>query len=262
MGLIYDIRHYSIHDGPGIRTTVFFKGCPLRCWWCHNPESQEMASEVILKERILDGRSFVSRSTVGRRQSAGKVMEEIYKDEVFYMESGGGVTFSGGEPLMQTDFLVELLKLCRERGYHTAVDTSGYAEPGSLGKVMKHTSMFLYDIKLVDDARHVEYTGVSNALSLDNLKLLAKSGKEVIIRFPVVPGYTDGQENLQAIGELMAGLGLRRIDVLPYHAIARHKYENLGKEFLMNEVKEPGYEEIEGIRLFFENEGLAASVGG
>lgn len=262
MGLIYDIKHYSIHDGPGIRTTIFFKGCPLRCWWCHNPESQELMTERISKERKLDGRSYMTESAIGSRISARKVMEEINKDAIFYQESGGGVTFSGGEPLMQADFLVELLKLCRERGYHTAVDTSGYAEPRSFRKVMKHTSLFLYDIKLVDDALHVDYTGASNALSFYNLKMIISEGKDVIIRFPLVPGYTDNRGNLEAIGSLMTGLGLKRIDVLPYHDIARHKYEKLGKNYLLSEVKEPEREKIEGTRAFFEKEGLTVGIGG
>jgi pyruvate formate lyase activating enzyme len=161
-GRILHLQRLSTEDGPGIRTTVFFKGCALRCRWCHNPESQEAGVEQILMQRVLDGKQFDSKLAVGSWQSAGEVMKEISKDAVFYEESGGGVTFSGGEPLLQAEALEELLKLCREKGYHTAIDTCGHAEPAALIKIIKLADLWLFDLKLMDDSRHIEYTGVSN----------------------------------------------------------------------------------------------------
>lgn len=261
-GLIFDIRHYSIHDGPGIRTTVFLKGCPMRCWWCHNPESQEKGIGRMNRERVMEGRTFTFQAEVGRRQSPEEVMKEITKDEVFYLESGGGVTFSGGEPMMQPNFLSEMLARCKQHGYHTALDTCGSAEPAALKKVIGNTDLFLYDLKIMDDALHVEYTGVSNELSLTNLETIAREGKEVIIRFPVIPGFTDIPQNLEAIAARMTGLGLDRIDLLPYHGIAKHKYRKMEREYFLPEIKEPSKEKMEVISRFFWDHEIEASIGG
>lgn len=252
-GLIYDIRHYCIHDGPGIRTTVFFKGCPLRCEWCHNPESQEGRVELVTADRELDGNRFENKSAVGSWQLAVDVMREIEKDAVFFAESGGGVTFSGGEPLMQADFLAELLSLCRKKGVHAAVDTSGHAEPAALKKVMDLADLWLYDLKLMDDPRHLAYTGVSNELSLANLKTLARAGRQVIIRFPVIPGITDDEDNLERMAALMKNLRLRRIDLLPYHATAREKYRRFHRDFLQDGIESPTEERMAELRTFFAN---------
>lgn len=260
--LVFDIRHYTIHDGPGIRTTVFFKGCPLRCRWCHNPESQESGVGQVLVQRVLDGKLFESKLAVGSWQSAGEVMKEIAKDAVFYDESGGGVTFSGGEPLLQSEALKELLGLCREQGYHTAIDTSGHAEPVAMERVMELASLWLFDLKLMDDSRHMEYTGVSNELALKNLETLALAGKEIIIRFPLIPGITDGKDNLEALAMIMLKLGLKRIDILPYHAIARDKYRRMGKDFLLESLKGPDDAKVDEIMTFFKDRGYLVGVGG
>jgi pyruvate formate lyase activating enzyme len=255
-GLIYNIQHFSIHDGPGIRTTVFLKGCPLRCWWCHNPESQEAAIERMRVRREMDGKVFEEKLTVGSWQSAAGVMEEIEKDIVFYLESGGGVTFSGGEPMMQPDFLAEMLHLCKSKGIHTAIDTSGHAEPAAFKKVMDTADLFLYDIKLMDDVKHVEYTGVSNELALKNLAMLAGAGKEILLRFPVILGITDDDENVDKVARLMKGLHLNRIDLLPYHSIAKEKYRRLGREYLLPDVREPLEEEMDILHRFFQSIGV------
>jgi pyruvate formate lyase activating enzyme len=255
-GLIFDIRRYCIHDGPGIRTTVFFKGCPMRCWWCHNPESQEMEVEPVTVERSLDGKVFAGKSAVGSRQSSVEVMKEIEKDMVFYQESRGGVTFSGGEPLMQSEFLEELLVACMKKGIHTAVDTCGYAEPSALKRVMDLVDLWLFDLKVMDDGRHTEYTGVSNELVLDNLRTLARRKKDVIIRFPVVPGATDDEQNLEAIAAKMTELKLKRIDLLPYHVIARNKYLKLEREYYLKDLEPPHDGRIQEVREFFEGKGL------
>jgi len=254
--LIFDIRHYTIHDGPGIRTTVFFKGCPLRCCWCHNPESQEGVVEEVSLERKLEGKVFKSKVAVGSWQSVEEVMSEIEKDVIFYQESGGGVTFSGGEPLMQSEFLSELLASCRDKGIHTAVDTSGYAEPAAVQRVMDLADLWLFDLKLLDDNDHVVYTGVSNELVLKNLKTLARSGKDIVVRFPVVPGMTDKEENLNTVAQMMKELELNRISLLPYHAIAKDKYKRLGREYLMEGVSEPSLERIRELKRIFEEQGI------
>jgi pyruvate formate lyase activating enzyme len=256
--LVFDIRRYTIHDGPGIRTTVFFKGCPLRCHWCHNPESQEAGIEQVLVKRILDGKQFETKSSVGSHQSAVELMKEIEKDEIFYLESGGGVTFSGGEPLMQADALKEILLLCKEKGYHTAIDTSGHAEPAAVKKIMDLADLWLFDLKLMDDSRHLEFTGVSNELALHNLELLARSRKDIIIRFPLIPGITDDEMNLLAITNVMKRLGLSRIDILPYHSIAKEKYHRFSKIYLLEEISEPAVSEVEKVRAYFLETGLDA----
>jgi pyruvate formate lyase activating enzyme len=205
-------------------------------------------------QRTLDGKVFEEKLVVGRWQTAEEVMREIEKDAVFYSESGGGVTFSGGEPLMQAEALGSLLEKCSGRGYHTAIDTSGHAEPSAVKLVMGIAALWLYVLKLMDDVKHVEYTGVSNELALYNLALLARSGENIIIRFPLIPGITDEEENLAAVAGIMKKLGLTRIEVLPYHAIAREKYRRMGKAYLLDEMKEPGNERIEEIKKYFRDE--------
>jgi pyruvate formate lyase activating enzyme len=259
--LIFDIRRYTIHDGPGIRTTVFFKGCPLRCRWCHNPESQEACVEQVTVHRILDGKTFEIKSAVGSQRSAADVMKEIEKDEIFYLESGGGVTFSGGEPLMQADGLAYLMALCKEKGYHTAIDTSGHAEPSSVQKIMKLADLWLFDLKLMNDARHVEYTGVSNELALKNLEILARAGNMIIIRFPLIPGITDDPDNLGQVAAVMNRLNLSRMDILPFHDIAGEKYRRMGKAYLMEGIKEPEAEKVEEVIAFFDQHGIKAGKG-
>lgn len=213
-------------------------------------------------QRTLDGKVFETKSSVGSHQSSADIMREIEKDEVFYLESGGGVTFSGGEPLMQAEALKEILELCREKEYHTAIDTSGHANNGALNEAIDLSGLWLFDLKLMDDAKHVEYTGISNEQALRNLEILARAGKTIIIRFPLIPGITDGNENLEAIAGHMKKLDLNRIDILPYHSIAKDKYKRMGKLFLLDEVKEPGEERINEVKKYFTQWGFSVEVGG
>jgi pyruvate formate lyase activating enzyme len=208
----------------------------------------------------MDGKVFEEKLTVGSWQSLAEVMAEIEKDIVFYKESGGGVTFSGGEPLMQPDFLAEMLHLCKSKGIHAAIDTSGHAEPAAFKKVMDTANLFLYDIKVMDDVKHVEYTGVSNELALKNLAMLAGAGKEILLRFPVIPGITDDDENVDKVARLMKGLHLNRIDLLPYHSIAKDKYRRMGKDYLLNDLKEPTVEEMMRLKSIFVKDGLLVHV--
>ena len=273
-GIVFDIKKFSIHDGPGIRTTVFLKGCPLSCQWCHNPESQEMEPEIMLRPnrcigcRVCinacpqgaiserDGRTITdvdrcircgacaeacyaeARELVGREMTVGEVMVEIEGDIAFYDESGGGVTFSGGEPLVQPDFLRDLLQACQEQEIHTTVDTCGFAPWEVLDSIRHHVDLFLYDLKLMDDARHQKYTGASNAIILANLRALVQRGHTTVLRVPIIPGINDDEANIAAIGALATELGLDA-DLLPYHATAIDKYRRMGRRYELEGVTAP-----------------------
>jgi pyruvate formate lyase activating enzyme len=275
-GLIFNIQKFSIHDGPGIRTTVFFKGCPLRCQWCHNPESQPTGQQVIFwsKRCIRCGACVEScpqgaiklgesqavtdlelcdqcgdciedcyaqaRELVGREASVAEVMAEIESDRSFYEESGGGATFSGGEPLMQPDFLLGLLQACRAQEIHTTVDTCGFTSWSVLERVLPYTDLFLFDLKLMDDLRHQKYTGVSNEPILRNLRRLSQSGQAIRLRIPVIPGINDAPEHIRQFGEFAAGLPhLDEIDILPYHNIAAEKYRRLNRVYELPDTPVP-----------------------
>jgi len=232
-GIIFDIKRFSINDGPGIRTTVFFKGCPMRCVWCHNPESQKPAPQ-----------KTGDRGTIGEEKSFAEILREIEKETIFHDQSGGGVTFSGGEPLAQPKLLGVLLDECRRMGIHTAVDTSGCVPPGIFNSIIDKPDLFLYDLKIMDESKHVKFTGVSNRNVLKNLKTLSKKRKNVIIRFPVIPGITDGEENIRAVCRFASSLKFRRIDLLPYHRTAEAKYKRLGLKNRMKGVKTPSDEHM------------------
>lgn len=240
-GIIFDLKRYAIHDGPGIRTTVFFKGCPLDCWWCHNPESRQPEPEVI--ERSDDGNSgriFRSESDniIGRTVSVDEVMEEILSDVVFYDQSGGGVTFSGGEPMFQLPFLIDLLKQCRKYGIHTAVDTCGYASADDFASINGMVDLFLYDIKLMDDTAHRKYTGVSNKIILDNLRNLAESGADINVRIPMIPGFTDTDANLDAIADYISSLeNIEVVCLLPYNKFGEDKLKRFSKTSRMESMQ-------------------------
>ncbi len=297
-GMIFDIRRFSVHDGPGLRTTVFFKGCPLRCYWCHNPESQHRRRELLYwPERCIACQSCVAacpqgaiawnrdgplvdtskctlsgacveacyaeaRQIAGRGTTVAEVMSEVERDISFYESSGGGVTFSGGEPLLQADFLLELLAACRRFEIHTALDTSGFATWETLDRVRSFVDLFLYDVKLMDPVKHRKYTLVFNTRILDNLRRLANLGHPIILRLPVIPTVNDDLENLQATGQLAADLGLSRIDLLPYHAAATGKYERLHRSYRLPDVQTPSDERLGEIAHVLEGYGLQVQVGG
>lgn len=230
-GTIFDLKKYAIHDGPGIRTTVFLKGCPLNCWWCHNPEGR--CPTPVPAPAGSRGRQFrfshtAEDNSIGREVTVAAVVDEVLKDAIFYDQSGGGVTFSGGEPMMQPEFLLTLLKESRRRGIHTAVDTSGYAPAEDFEMIYREVELFLYDIKLMDDSEHRKFVGVSNQLILDNLSRLASKNKEIIVRIPMVPGITDTTANLSAIAAYLEMFSkIRRISLLPYNKLGEDKIERL-----------------------------------
>ncbi len=263
-GTIFKIKKFALHDGPGIRTTVFLKGCPLTCWWCHNPEGQSPDPQSIdRKVEEADGAIGFRKEVVGRVVTVPEVLKEIEKDIIFYDESGGGATFSGGEPFLQADFLRGLLSECRKRDIHTTVDTSGFVAAELLDSFLDGIDLFLFDVKLLDNQQHQYYTGVSNRQVLDNLRRLSDAGKPVIVRLPLIPGITDTRENLQLFKMLVAQYNnVQRIDILPYHRIASEKYNRLGMIDRMPGVTPPAASDVEAVQKLFEQTGLPVLVGG
>jgi pyruvate formate lyase activating enzyme len=264
MVVIFDIKRFAVHDGPGIRTTVFLKGCPLRCRWCHNPESQAMEPLTVDIERKVNGKSVLGKKTYGEQIDVSVLMESLLRDRHFYEESGGGVTFSGGEPLMQIDGLTELLTLCRQNGLHTTVDTSGYADTEHFVKIMPYTDLFLYDLKNMDPELHQEFTGVDNGPILTNADFLLEKGANVLFRIPVIPGInTSEEEIMRLIGFLRERKEfIKELHLLPYHNIAENKYSRLGIKQQLFHVKEPEQAFMEQLRKRFEMTGVEVIVGG
>ena len=263
-GIIFDIKKFAIHDGPGIRTTVFFKGCSMNCWWCHNPESQNEEPEFIQKvENKKHTNSSKSQEIIGKLLTTEEVIEEIEKDIIFYEESNGGVTFSGGEALNQPEFLNSLLNKCKEKKIHTALDTSGYVEKEILEKTVDLVDLFLYDLKLIDDDKHTHYTGVSNKVILDNLRFLDEKGKQIVIRIPIIPGITDTEDNLSKIAEFIKSLkDINDVNLLPYNKMGEEKYRRLRRAYKTEEIKPPSEKEMLDIKSYFENFSFNVEIGG
>lgn len=264
MATIFDIKRFAVHDGPGIRTTVFLKGCPLRCAWCHNPESISRDICTVPKTVRIGEKTFIENETVGREMSVEEVMKELRKEQVFMEESGGGVTFSGGEPLLQSGFFVEMLAACKAEKMHTVVDTSGFATPKVLEKVAQYTDLFLYDLKLINDELHQKYTGVSNKIILENLPELLQMNKRVRIRIPMIPGVTCTKGNINQIIDYLSGLNspVDGVDLLPFHNTASHKYERFGMRNIFSEMKSVSKSELAETKKLFENAGFEVKIGG
>lgn len=298
-GIIFDIKRYSIHDGPGIRTTVFLKGCPLSCWWCHNPESQSAFTEIIYRpERCigcgacaqacpggaitLTQRGYVAdpdrcqgcgkcadvcpseaRERAGRDISVSELAREVEKDVLFFEESGGGVTFSGGEPLSQPDFLAAALGAVRELEIHAAVDTCGFAPRHVLERVAPLTRLFLFDLKIMDPVLHRKYTGVPNEEILGNLEWLAENRFETIVRIPVIPGINDTEDNIVSTGRFLSSLAVRpSVNLLAYHASALEKYRRIDMAYRLDGISPPPGDHMRDISDRLGMFGLNVSIGG
>ncbi len=258
-GTIFKIKKFAIHDGPGIRTTVFLKGCPLSCWWCHNPEGQAHEPQVL---KAMDRKSYKDE-TAGMLASADEIIREIEKDIIFYDESGGGATFSGGEPLSQPLFLEALLEKCRDREIHTAIDTTGFSGPDVFKRSVDRADLVLFDLKLMDDKAHQHFTGVSNTTIMKNLDIAANSKTPLRIRVPIIPNITDTEENLSAIYRCLKSLPrLNRVDLLPFHRIAQKKYERLDMANPMVDTQPPTDTRMEEIKTCFESAGFEVKIGG
>jgi len=263
-GIVFRIKKYAIHDGPGIRTTLFLKGCPLSCWWCHNPEGRSPDPQTIAPARRHSPAGHpAAGETIGRRMTVEQVMAQITKDLIFYDESGGGVTFSGGEPLMQPEFLAALLERCRREQIHTAVDTTGHAPTDIFKDIAARADLLLFDLKIMDDDAHRTYTGVSNSRILKNLEAAAGNGCRLRIRFPVIPGITDSDDNLGRIAAFLVPFQrVRDIDLLPFHRIADGKYSRLNMENRMKTTRPPSADTMARIAERFRMEGFNVFSGG
>lgn len=259
-GIIFDLKKYAIHDGPGIRTTVFFKGCPLNCWWCHNPESRSMHPESMTtnqRSKASSSSSSPVTEIIGREAKVDEIMKEIVKDTIYYDESGGGVTFSGGEPLLQADFLKALLMASKDLEIHTAVDTCGHVPYPSFEKINDYVDLYLYDIKMIDENEHIRFTGVSNDLILNNLERLLRAGKQLDIRIPLIPGITDTDENIARIIRYLKDLNKPlKVHLLPYNKIGEAKYERFSITRRIGMLETQKEHEIEILRNTFEEAGI------
>ena len=301
-GTIFDIKRFAVHDGPGIRTTIFFKGCPLHCLWCHNPEGIDSGIELMVRpDRCaatcrgclkgapkgalskINGRIAIDRSRcdagvyiraadacfydalqlIGSKIGVEDLAIEIEKDRIFFEQSGGGVTFSGGEPLLQYKFLSKLIDALQARGIRTALDTSGLAAWGVLESIARKVDLVLYDIKLMDDSMHVKFTGVSNRPILENLKRLSTLGREIRVRIPVVPGVNDDDENIRATAEFVKPLkNITGISLLPYHKGGCEKARNLGKGRDIRSFEAPSADRTDAIAKSLSGGGFEVRQGG
>jgi pyruvate formate lyase activating enzyme len=262
-GDIFDIKRFAIHDGPGIRTTVFFRGCPLVCWWCHNPEARVDCGRDTYRKRSIDLTLPSSDNVIGPEVRLETLVREIARDSIFYDQSHGGVTASGGEPMMQIDFLEDLLTACRSRGIATTVDTSAYAPWAEFERILDLVDLFMVDLKLLDEDQHEKYTGESNVLILENFEKLLDAGARVRARLPMIPGITDTEENIGALISFLGKYeGLELISILPYNRLGEDKFNRLGVEYAPGSLKTQTPDEMKNISDRFEKAGLTVRIGG
>ncbi len=300
-GLVFDLQRFSVHDGPGIRTLVFLQGCPLRCQWCANPESQFQHPALFYSApkclgldvcglcltacpvdavSAVNGAIEIDRTRctrceqcqevcyagalqlAGREMSVAEVMAEVMKDAVFYRHSGGGVTLSGGEPLQQPDFTLALLRALQTEGLHTALETCGFAPWPLLQKLLAYTDTLLYDIKHLDPEKSRAFTGQDNALILENARRAAPIARRMIVRFPVVPDFNDDPAVVQAVGQFTQDIGLDEMHLLPYHRLGTSKYRRLDREYALPSLKPPTEEAMARLKALLEELGLRVRIGG
>lgn len=253
-GRIFDIQRFSVHDGPGIRTIVFLKGCKLRCRWCCNPESQSYEIQTMLtggKEKVM-----------GRDVTVKEVLEQVQADRIYYRRSGGGITLSGGEFLCQPEFSEALLRGAKEAGINTAVETTSCAPYETIEKMLPYIDHYLMDIKHTDSAKHKQYTGVPNELILTNARRLAHEANGFTVRVPVIPGFNDSVEEISDISRFAASIGARQLHLLPYHRLGKDKYDGLGREYLMGDAPLHTKEQIEELKTAALKSGINVLIGG
>ena len=254
-GRIFNIQRFSIHDGPGIRTIVFFKGCVMRCAWCCNPESQSYEYEELFE----NGR----KKNVGKDVTVSDIMPEILSDLPYYKRSGGGVTLSGGEVLCQAEFARELLWECKAHGLHTAIESAASLPYDRIEAILPYLDLFLMDIKHLDREKHKEFTGVYNDLILENARRVAESGVELIIRTPVIPTFNDTEGEIRDIARFARSLkGVSEHHLLPYHRLGSDKYQGLGRNYSLKDIEPPERERMEYLRSVSESAGLKCQIGG
>ncbi len=296
-GLIFNIQRFSVHDGPGIRTTVFMKGCPLTCLWCSNPESQDFFRNLMVRDincrgcgecvavcvagaikisreggrkidwsrctqclLCADACIYDSLNVCGRYVEVKDVLDEVIKDRAFYRNSGGGITVSGGEALSQTGFVSNLLEKAKKEGLHTAIDTSGYAPWKEMKRVLRFVDLVLFDIKHIDPEKHKRATGVDNRLIFENLAKISKE-KSMWLRLPVIPGFNDSDEHIGKIADLGRKIGAEKISLLPYHQGGESKSRQLGRSYKLLETKTPEAERIDHLKKIIEKSGIKTSIG-
>ena len=296
-GLIFNIQRFSVHDGPGIRTTVFMKGCPLSCLWCSNPESQAFEPELIIRDAkctgcgscipycienaitinakgkrktdrtkclscfsCLDACKFNAIESCGRLETVENIVEEILRDKLFYKNSGGGVTVSGGEPLMQSKFVSKLLKVCKEEGLHTAIDTTGHAPWRSFQQVLPWTDLVLFDIKQLSSDEHLRTTGVENQRVLENLRRVSGMTR-IWLRVPLIVDYNDSEEHIQSVATLAKEIGAEKISLLPYHEGGRVKSQQIGRTYQLIGARPPGEPELEALGEIIAKQGIEVGFG-
>ena len=299
-GWVFNIQRYAVHDGPGIRTTIFLKGCPLHCLWCSNPESQHVKPQFdFWEERCIHCDNCVmvcpqlavseddqgwkhidprqcdfcglcidqcyadALEQIGKSRTFREILDIVEEDRAFYDESGGGMTLSGGEPLTQARFAFNLLKGAQERGIRTAIETSGYAPWSVWEDLLPYLDLILFDLKEIDPKRHAHFTGVSNELILDNFKRLAKADTPIIVRRPVIPGYNDTPESIHALGNFVRRCEtVNEIDLLPYHRLGQEKYKRLGQEYALGDTPTMKDEDVTGLYNILLSYGLNVKIGG
>ncbi len=254
-GRIFDIQRFSVHDGPGIRTIVFLKGCPLRCRWCCNPEGQSFEKETM--------RTETGSKIVGEDITVEEVMKTIRCDRPYYRRSGGGVTLSGGEVLSQPDFALALLSACQKEGLHTAIETTGYATEAVLHRLLPKIDLVMMDIKHMDSEKHKAYTGKANDMILANAKFIARHARELIIRVPVIPGFNDTDAEIKAIAQFASSLpNVRNLHLLPYHRLGSDKYTSLNRDYNMGSIDLIADVKMERLLAVAQESGLACQIGG
>jgi pyruvate formate lyase activating enzyme len=297
--LVTNIQGYSIHDGPGIRTVVFLKGCGLECKWCSNPECISIRPEtgfiknlctkcgkcadICRENAIIYGEdklphiehrrctgcgtcasvcTYKAIVLYGKPMNTDEIYNAVSGDKMFYEASGGGVTVSGGEALLQPQLVCDLFKKCREAGIHTCIETSGYASMSSLKQVIPYTDYILFDLKMMNSEKHLRYTGHPNNVILDNAKIVASSSVETLFRMPLIPGVNDDLQNISETSEFLCELGnkFQRIELMPYHLLGKGKYDSLGKPHGLPEIRSPESEQVESVKKVFEDKGIRCSI--